>query len=158
MLLLITALAFAGCVAPVPKSTLTRSGKAEVEIASTNVAKMKAMLIGAMIDHGFTLEKDSEFMIEFSGPLTGGEQFSVAMTFGNASSHNWKSYSFMFVPTETGTRVIGSCEVKAQLAGGQVNAQSLNDNGAVFNSIQSNLVGLKRILESPATPAELVKK
>lgn len=142
---------FAGCV--VPPSYKTASGRPDIEIATKNMGRLKSEIITKMLDHGASLVRDTDYMLEFSLPLTGGEQFSTAMSIGNASSHNWKSVSYTFAPTQNGIRIIGSCSVVAELPGGRVNRQSLDQNGVVFDSFQRNLIGLKKVIEEEEAKA-----
>ncbi len=143
------ALGLFGCATPVAKMVENPSGKPEVTIASKDVDHIKSEIVSAMLNEKFNIEKDTPYMIEFRGAPTSGQDLAIAMTVGNAYSTNWRSVAFTFATLESGTRVIASLSLKAQMPLGQINSVSMDNNGAAFNSYQVFLNGLKAKLEKP---------
>jgi hypothetical protein len=144
-------LSLTGCVTPA-KVTETASGQPEVVIATGDAGRVKAAIVGAMIDARFKLESDSSFSLEFKGGLSTADDIGVALLVGSGSSTNWKTVSFTLVPVDGGVRVLASSQFKAQLALGPVRALE-NNTGYFFNEYQQFLWQLKAKIEKPAPVA-----
>jgi hypothetical protein len=140
-------LALAGCVAPVSKSVQTQSGRPEIE-ANAELGKVKSAIIGRMVNAGYSVDQDTDYMLKMSKPLTGMQDFAARVSVGNSYSSNRGVVSFTFVKSGSTIRVIGSSQLSAQMPGGQVNTMELTDSGALFNELQDQLNRVKADVES----------
>lgn len=136
-----------GCTT-VPKMCQTASGKPEVTIKSTDISLIKSEIITDMMNSNYNIVKDTDYMLEMTRPATSGENFTAGMSIGNTYSTNYRSAIFNLAKLKTGTRVVASLALKAQLPGGQVNSMSMNDNGNVFNSYQQMLMDIQEKVEA----------
>lgn len=150
-ILLPIALALAGCATPIQRIVETPSGKPEV-IIKADVAAIKASIIGDLVNHNYTVEKDSEYLLEFSRPTKGMENFAAAMVAGNSYSTNARIVNYTFVRQPDGVRVIIANSVRAQMPGGQTRTEPLHHN-ELFNTYQKQLEDIKSKLEKSAEPA-----
>ncbi len=145
---LAVALALSGCATTEAPHAQTQSGKPEVTIATKDGDRIKSEIMAAMITAGYTLDKDSSFMLQFRGPVTAGETFLLGMTVGNSYSSNWRTVSFNFLPVDASTRVIAVSSLNAQLPGGQTNG--LDATGKHFDELQQLLSTVKSKVEKTA--------
>ena len=136
-----------GCVAPVQKMALTASGKPELTISAT-LTDVKSAILGEMVNHGYSVDQDTDYMMRMSRPLKGGEDFGAALAVGNAYSSNRRVTIFTFVKQPEGIRVVVSSAWSAQMPGGQVNTTELTDNGNIFNAFETMLQDIKARLEN----------
>ena len=135
-----------GCVAPVEKMASTASGKPEAVI-NADLAAIKSAIIGNLVNYGYTIEQDTEYMLRFSRPLKGGEDFAASLLVGNSYSTNRRVTTYTFSRQPEGVRIIVSSALSAQMPGGQVNTSELADQGATFNTFQKDLNEMKAKLE-----------
>ena len=147
---LVGILLFAGCVTQPPRITNTPSGKPEVAIATNDVARIKSMIIGDLVNHGYTVEQDTEYSLTLSRRLSGGEDMVAALAVGNSYSSNTRLATYTFVRDGNSVRVILAAQIRAQMPGGQVKSQPLDGNNSIFNTFQQQLLEFKKKIEAPA--------
>jgi len=137
---------FSGCVT-IEKSTVTASGKPEVVIATTDTGRIKALLIGELLNHGYSVVSDNEYALSLTRPTKGMEDVAASLAAGNTYSTNLRYATYNFVPLGNGTiRVIASSGWRAQMVGGQIRDEPLN-NGNVYNTFQKQLLEVKELIE-----------
>ena len=139
---------FAGCATPPAKIANTASGRPEVIIADTQVGRVKSLLIGELVNDGYSIEQDTDYSLTMSRDLKGGEQIGAAMLVGNSYSSNSRLTSFNFVQGGQNLRVIASGTIRAVMPGGKTNTLSLDNNNAVFNILQELLNEIKERIDS----------
>lgn len=145
-------LVLGGCVAPVPKMVETASGKPEIVINS-DLASIKSAIINELVNHNYTVEEDTDYMLRMSRPLDASENLIAAMTVGNSYSVNKRLAVYQFIKLPEGYRVLVSPSMTSQMPGGQVNTVEISDNGDVFNTFQRGLIQIKATLENrPKSP------
>lgn len=137
-----------GCATPPPKIEVTRSGKPEVTIATSNLSEIKSLIINDLVDVGYSVESDTEYSLTLSRQLKGTENFGAAMTVGNSYSTNTRVSSYTFAKTDGSIRVVASTGWRAQMPGGQTRITPLEDGAAQFNIFQEQLNGIKLSIES----------
>ncbi len=142
-----------GCATPVELQVQTPSGKPEVTIVRSDVGAVKAHFLNLSINDGYSVEKDSEFMLELSRPVSGMENFAASMVAGNAYTTNTRVVTYTFARVDEKTRVIVSNAVRAVFPNGRVNTVQLNDNNQLANNYQTMLEQAKRNLEARAIQA-----
>ena len=147
LLMLLLAL-LTGCVTQVSRVTTTASGKPEVTIATSDVGRIKSMIIGDMVNYGYTVETDTAYSLSLSRKMKDMEQFATALSIGNAYSSNSRLSNYTFVRDGNTTRVIFSGMLRAQLPGGQINTLPLDDNNFLFNEIINQLNEIKTKIET----------
>ena len=142
-------LLLAGCVTQPEKIATTASGKPELTIATSDVGRIKSMIIGDLVNHGYTVEQDTEYSLTLSRRLSGGEEMVAALAVGNSYSTNTRIASYTFVRDGGSVRVIFAAQIRAQMPGGQVRNQPLDGNNTVFNTFQQQLIEIKKKIETP---------
>lgn len=150
-------LAFSVGCTTIEKSTFTPSGRPEVVIATNDVGRIKSLLIGDLLNHGYTIESDTQYALTLTRPTKGMESVAASMVAGNSYSVNTRYATYNFVHLDNGIRVIASMGWRAQMPGGQVNNQPLND-GNVYNTFQTQLFEIKAMIEKDTlgVPAEAI--
>jgi len=137
------------CASQPPKSVQTVSGWPEIEIAADKKA-VKDYFMLKNVEGGFQVENESDSSLTVSKVDTSAS-FNAALTqvaLGNAYSTPPKyevKYYFNQLPGRV--KVLTNIAVSTQMPGGQVNRQFLNENSAVFNAYQDQLVRFKTQLE-----------
>lgn len=147
LLMLLLAL-LTGCVTQVSRVITTASGKPEVTIATSDVGRIKSMIIGDLVNYGYTVETDTAYSLSLSRKMKDMEQFATALSIGNAYSSNSQLSNYTFVRDGNTTRVIFSGMLRAQLPGGQINTLPLDDNNFLFNEIINQLNEIKIKIET----------
>ena len=134
-----------GCAATTPKISNTKTGKPEIVIHKP-ARLIKPHLISDAVDRGFTLKKDSDYLIEFSRkPKIGMESLTAGLQ-GNRYSNNTIELQYTLVETAGKTRVIATMSTQSVMPFGRVN--KTESNGAnTFNSIQGFFNDLKAKLQ-----------
>jgi hypothetical protein len=145
--ILIVVFGLSGCGTPVTKSVMTASGKPEVVITTTEVGQIKAMIIGDLVNHGYSVEQDTEYSLTLARPTKGMEDVAASIGTGNAYSTNRRVANYTFIKQGDSVRVIGSSSLRAQMPGGQVRSNSLDDNANIFNTFQQQLQEIKTKIE-----------
>ena len=144
----ILVLGVSGCATAPPRTEVTRSGRPEIVIAAP-VQSIKSAIVADMMREGYTIQKDTDLLLEFSRPTKGAEDFLTSMAVGNGYSTNTRVTQFTIVRDgENAFRVFVSSSVQAQMPGGQVKSMSLNENNNVFNTYQAALKKMKDDLEA----------
>ena len=144
------ALFFGGCATQVARSVITPSGKPET-ILSTNSPTTKALLIGRMIDRGYSLEKDTEYMLSFARRLQ-NIPLGMALSLGGNITGAWQTVDLNLVPLDGKVRVIAALGYRAEVGVGRVTNYP-SENNEEFNSFQAWLESIK-----PAPMMETAKE
>ena len=129
--------------------TVTPSGKPEVVINTSDVGPIKALLIGTLLNYGYSLEQDTPYSLTLARPLKGMEEVGASLSTGNSYSSNSRVTTFTFVKQADGIRVVASSAWRAQMPGGQIRTTPLDDNGGIFNTYQTELLAIKAKIEKP---------
>jgi len=149
-LMIITAFLF-GCAAPQPaKISITPSGRPEATIRAP-IEQIKSAIISEEVNYGYTVEKDTPYLLVLVRDVNGKENTGIAMTIGNMYSNNSRTASYTFASEGGSVRVVASMALRAQMPGGQVNTADINDNGDVYNTYQKQLNDIKARLEGAAS-------
>jgi hypothetical protein len=147
VVLVAACLLLSACVTQPPRSVLTESGRPEVVIATADVAKIKSVIVGRLLNQGYTVESDNAYSLTLVRAATGMENFAAAMSLGNAYSTNAATATFTFVRDGEATRVVLTIGMRAQMPGGQVRQAETGRSNAEFNTLQHELERLKRLVE-----------
>lgn len=108
---------FSGCVTQQPKMTQTASGKPEVVIATTDVDAIKSAVISSLVNHGYTVEKDTPYELEMTRPTNSTENLAASLSIGNSYSTNSRVATYMFAKQNGSVRVIVHMFLRAQMPG-----------------------------------------
>lgn len=134
-----------GCAASTPKISTTKSGKPEIVIHKP-ASFIKPHLISDALDNGYSLVKDSDFLIHFSRkPRAGAESLNAVLT-GNKYSERTIELQYTLVETAGKTRVIADYWKKTVFPFGRVKKSS-NNGAADFNERQGFFNDLKARLQ-----------
>ena len=107
------------------------------------------MIIGDLVNHGYTVETDTEYSLVLSRKLNSSEEMLAALFVGNSYSSNSRIASYTFVRDGGNVRVLCAAQVRAQMPGGQLKTMPLDDNGHVFNNFYQQLADIKKKVETP---------
>lgn len=129
----------------------TASGQPETVIRAETAA-IKAALLGDMVNHGYTVEQDTEFSLTLVRALRGEENFAAGMTLGGTPSARARTTTYTLVRTAEGVRVIVSAAWRANLPGGQVRVEPFA-TGKFFTEFAAQMANIKAQLEGPARAA-----
>ncbi len=150
VLSVVVALVMTGCTMPT-KMAETASGRPEVVINTTDVSKIKALIIDDMLNHGYLVEQDTAYSLVLARGIKGaGEGFlaGLSMGAGTGSGSTKRVTVYNFTPAAAGgTRVVVSSQWQAQ-SYGQTNSQELAMDGATFNIFYTQLLQFKERLET----------
>lgn len=134
------------CATPPGKMTTTESGKPEAIIAA-DVTTIKAAIIADLVNDGYQVEKDTPYSLEIVRSTKGNEDIAAYFLVGNVYSSNHRVVNYTFISTASGTRVIASPSIRAQLPGGKINSADLHNRDDVFNMFQTQLLDIKQKTE-----------
>lgn len=145
----VTAL-LSACAAQPAKISQTSSGWPEIEISAPDKKTVKDYILLKNSEAGWNIEQESESMLTVSKIDSSGS-FNSAFTqvaLGNAYSTPPKYEVKYFINQLPGrVKVVSNIAVSTQMPGGQVNRVFLNQNNAVYNAYQDQLVRFKQGIE-----------
>jgi hypothetical protein len=145
-----TAALLSACASQPAKISQTSSGWPEIEISTTDKRAVKDYILLKNSEAGWNIEQESDSILTVSKIDSSGS-FNAAFTqvaLGNAYSTPPKYEVKYFINQLPGrVKVVSNIAVSTQMPGGQVNRVFLNDNNAVYNAYQEQLVRFKRGIE-----------
>jgi len=150
---LVITLFLASCASMPDKIQNTPTGKPEVIINYSNVDDIKASLIADYLIDGYTVTKDTPYLLELQRNTKGNEDFAAYFAVGNAYSSNYRLVSINLIKSDGKVRVVVTNSFKAHMPFGQVNTAEITNN-KVFNFWQTYLNGLKKKFENKTLNSE----
>jgi PBP1b-binding outer membrane lipoprotein LpoB len=148
--IIITAALLSACASQPAKISQTASGWPEIEISVSDKKLVKDYIVLKNSEAGWNMEQESDSMVTFSKVDSSGS-FNAAFTqvaLGNAYSTPPKYEVKYFINQLSGrVKVVSNIAVSTQMPGGQVNRVFLNENNAVYNAYQDQLVRFKQGIE-----------
>lgn len=147
LLVALAVMLLSGCNTTVQQKVYTSSGMPEAVIAAP-VAAIKSEIVADLVRYGYNVEHDTDYSLRLVRGATGGENFAVAMSMGNASSSNSRVINYTFVREGNAVRVIVGTQMRADMPGGQTRTGATVMQPQMFNTYWDQLQTIKKKLEA----------
>lgn len=139
--------AVASCATPVQHNT--PSGKPEVTIESSDTGEIKSQLVNRMIDRGYTITRDTDYLIAFDRPVdAAGGGLMVGLLFGSRYDGTPNArISFTLSKMGDRVRVVADMRIVTNPGSAFERTTEVNQNAdslGVFDMLRS----IKRVVES----------
>jgi len=146
IIMLLAAILLAGCETVQPPATA--SGKPEVTI-NAPIAKIKSILISNAVNAGFSISKDSEYLLQFDKP---SNNFAAQLLLGSKyDGVPNERYQITFAQMGDSVRVVAAGMIVTNPGSGFEQITVIN-SGDGINKTQEELLTVKQMAEA-APPA-----
>lgn len=118
----------------------TQSGFAEKTIQAKSQSEVSQEIINACINRGHTIRESSDSKVVCTTTMEGGSAVLTQMLIGNSYSTTPEVVvAFIIATMGENVRVVAQPHVETQMAMGQNQIQSMRDNNALRNNLQTFL-------------------
>jgi hypothetical protein len=146
IIILLAAVLLAGCQTVEPPATA--SGKPEVTI-NAPIAKIKSILISNAVNAGFSISKDTEYLLQFDKP---SNNFAAQLLLGSKyDGVPNERYQITFAQMGESVRVVAAGMIVTNPGSSFERVMPINAGDGI-NKTQEELLTVKDVAETPTSP------